>query len=57
MSMPKEKRKIVFICDKKAHRSLKAQGFAEILGKGRLEVSRDTHDFKPLSSTHDAIVD
>jgi arsenate reductase len=36
--MGKEKIKIVFVCVENARRSQMAQGFAETLGKGKLEV-------------------
>src|SRR4030042_387444 len=50
--MNKPKSKIVFICVENARRSQMAQGFAESLGKGRLEVysagSRPSSEIDPL---------
>jgi arsenate reductase len=47
-----EKIKIVFVCVENAGRSQMAQGFAEVLGKGRLEVysagSRPSSHINPL---------
>jgi arsenate reductase len=51
--MKKNKVKIVFVCVENAGRSLMAQGFAEVLGKGRLEVysagSRPSSHINPLA--------
>jgi len=48
----KEKLKILFVCIENARRSQMAQGFAENLGKGRLEVysagSRPSPEIDPL---------
>jgi arsenate reductase len=48
-----EKIKIVFVCVENAGRSQMAQGFAEVLGKGRLEVysagSRPSSHINPLA--------
>ena len=52
MSMPKEKIKMVFICVENARRSQMAQGFAEVFGKGEVEVfsagSRPSSQIDPL---------
>jgi arsenate reductase len=51
--MKKNKVKIVFVCVENAGRSQMAQGFAEVLGKGRLEVysagSRPSSHINPLA--------
>jgi len=48
----KEKRKVVFVCVENARRSQMAQGFAEAIGKGKLEVysagSRPSFQIDPL---------
>ena len=48
----KEKRKVVFVCVENARRSQMAQGFAEAIGKGKLEVysagSRPSSQIDPL---------
>ena len=48
-----ERKKIVFVCVENACRSQMAQGFAEALGKGRLEVysagSRPSSGINPLA--------
>ena len=50
--MKKNKIKIVFVCVENARRSQMAQGFAEIFGKGKLEVysagSRPSTQIDPL---------
>jgi arsenate reductase len=50
--MKAEKRRILFVCVENAGRSQMAQGFAEALGKGRLEVysagSRPSSHINPL---------
>jgi len=50
--MSKEKIKIVFVCVENARRSQMAQGFAESLGKGKLEIysagSRPSSQIDPL---------
>jgi arsenate reductase len=50
--MKAEKRRILFVCVENAGRSQMAQGFAEVLGKGRLEVysagSRPSSHINPL---------
>jgi protein-tyrosine-phosphatase len=50
--MRKEKLKIVFVCVENARRSQMAEGFAEILGWGKLEVysagSRPSSEIDPL---------
>jgi protein-tyrosine-phosphatase len=48
----KEKIKVLFVCVENARRSQMAQGFAEVFGKGKLEVysagSRPSHQVDPL---------
>ncbi len=50
--MKEKKRKVVFVCVENARRSQMAQGFAEALGKGKLEVysagSRPSSQINPL---------
>jgi protein-tyrosine-phosphatase len=50
--MKTEKRRILFVCVENARRSQMAQGFAERLGKGKLEIfsagSRPTSQIDPL---------
>ena len=50
--MKKEKLRIVFICVENARRSQMAAGFAEVFGKGKLEVysagSRPASQIDPL---------
>jgi len=52
MSMPKEKINMVFVCVENARRSQMAQGFAEVFGKGEVEVfsagSRPSSQIDPL---------
>jgi len=51
--MSKESKKILFVCVQNASRSQMAQGFADALGKGRLEVysagSRPSSHINPLA--------
>jgi protein-tyrosine-phosphatase len=50
--MAKEKKKILFVCVENARRSQMAQGFAETIGKGKIEVhsagSRPSSQIDPL---------
>ena len=52
MKIMKDKKKIVFVCVENARRSQMAQGFAEVFGKGKLEVysagSRPSSQIDPL---------
>ncbi len=52
MSMPKEKINMVFVCVENARRSQMAQGFAEALGQGKVEVysagSRPSQQIDPM---------
>ena len=51
--MSKEAKKILFVCVQNASRSQMAQGFAEVFGKGRVEVysagSRPSSQINPLA--------
>ncbi len=53
MTTPKQKRKVVFICVENAGRNQMAQGFAEVYGKGKVEVysagSRPSSQINPLA--------
>ena len=51
--MSKETKKILFVCVQNASRSQMAQGFAEVFGKGRVEIysagSRPSSQINPLA--------